>query len=415
MLTTAAETAVGSARPAPPSAVVRPIAATSAPGAAERDPAGTTRGRTVRRRALGWRLAAVVAGLALALGLAACGDDDDDGDAAGDTAGGAAEVTLNLGYVTTPEHPYGIALDQYVENVRTASGGAIELTTIPSYAGGSDVQLLQDVRDGAVEMASVSSVVWGGQGVTAFDALQALGLINRYDLEGEVIGGPIGQEMLKATEEIGLKGLAIHEGGLRTPLGATEALTGPADFEGKKIRTPEGAVLETGIRALGADPVALPLGDVYSGLREGVVDGMEANLGLIVTQKFYEVAKFITPNLRLWPFPTVLAMNQASFDALTAEQQQILVDEAAKLPALSLEIFTQPSTFPQTICDNDGRFVIASDADLAAFGRASEAAIAELSRDAATKGFIDQIQAIKDGLPPPAAPPPLPEGCTVTQ
>jgi TRAP-type C4-dicarboxylate transport system substrate-binding protein len=367
----------------------------------------------VRRRSLGWRLAAVAAGLALALGLAACGDDDDE---AADTAGAGAEVSLTLGYVTTPEHPYGIAIDQYVKNVSTASNGAIELTTQPTYAGGSDVQLLQDVRDGAVEMASVSSVVWGGQGVTAFDALQALGLIDRYDLEAEVIGGPIAAEMLAATEEIGLKGLAIHEGGLRSPFGATEPLTDADSFDGKKIRTPEGAVLETGIRALGADPVALPLGDVFSGLREGVVDGMEANLGLIVTQKFYEVAKFVTPNLRLWPFPTVLAMNQASFDSLSADHQQILVDEAAKLPGISIDIFVdppQPSTFPQTLCDNGVKFVIANDAALADFAKASEAAIAELSSDAATKGFIDQIQAIKDGLPPPAAPPPLPEGCVV--
>ena len=234
--------------------------------------------------------------------------------------------------MTTPEHPYGIALDQYVKNVSSASGGALTLTTIPTYSGGSDVQLLQDVSDGAVEMASVSAAVWPGQGVTSFQALQALGLINRYDLEGQVIGGPIGTEMLKGTDAIGVKGLAIHEGGFRVPVGAKAALTDAASWKGKSIRAPESSVLETGISALGADPNPLPLGDVYSALREGTVDGMEANLGLIVTQKFYEVAGFITPNERLWPFPTVLVINQAAYDGLSADQQQILVDEAAKLP-----------------------------------------------------------------------------------
>jgi TRAP-type C4-dicarboxylate transport system substrate-binding protein len=368
----------------------------------------------VRKRSWSWRLATVAAGLALALGLAACGDDDDGGEAA-DTAGGEAEVTLDLGYVTTPEHPYGIALDQYVKNVSTASGGAIALTTIPVYAGGSDVQLLQDVRDGAVPMASVSAAVFPGQGVTSFQALQALGLIDRYDLEGEVIGGPIGAEMLTGTDAIGLKGLAIHEGGLRVPIGAKAPLTNAASWQGKSIRTPESSVLETGIRALGADPNPLPLGDVYGALREGTVDGMEANLGLVVTQKFYEVAGFITANERMWPFPTVLVMNQDAFDGLSADQQQILTDEAAKLPGLSLEIFTQPSAFPQTVCDNGMKFVIANDAALADFAAASKRAIGELSQDAQTKGFIDQIQGIKDGLPPPPAPPPLPEGCVQQQ
>jgi len=226
-----------------------------------------------------------------------------------------------------------------------------------------------------------------------------------------VIGGPIGAEMLTGTEAIGVKGLAIHEGGLRVPVGAKAALTDAASWKGKSIRVPESSVLETGISALGADPNPLPLGDVYTALREGTVDGMEANLGLIVTQKYYEVAGFITANERLWPFPTVLVINQAAYDALTADQQQILVDEAAKLPGISLDIFTQPSTFPQTVCDNGMKFVIASDAALADFATASTAAITELSKDATTKGFIDQIQTIKDGLPPAPAPPPLPEGC----
>jgi TRAP-type C4-dicarboxylate transport system substrate-binding protein len=288
-------------------------------------------GDEVRRRSWGWRVAAIVAGVALALGLAACGDDDDE-DAADTAGGGAAEITLRLGYVTAPEHPYGVAVDYFVNEVSTASGGTIALETLPNYQGG-DVPLLQDVRSGAVDMGSISSAVWGTQGVTAFDALQALGLITRYDLERQVIAGPIGEEMLKATDAVGLKGLAIHEGGLRKPLGAKKQLASAADWKGLKIRTPESAVLETGIRALGADPTAIPFPDTYAALRDGTVDGMEANLGLVQTVKYYEVADFYTLNVNLWPFPTVLVMNQAKFDALSADQQKIITDAAAKVPA----------------------------------------------------------------------------------
>ncbi|MGD9697378.1 MAG: TRAP transporter substrate-binding protein [Thermoleophilia bacterium] len=366
----------------------------------------------MKRRSLVWRVAAVAAGLALVLGLAACGDDDDDAGSS-TSGGGAAEVTLNLGYVTTAQHPYGIALDQFVKNVSTASGGAIQIKTIPTYSGGNDSKLLQDVSDGAVQMGSISSAVWSSQGVKAFDALQALGLIDRYDLEREVIDGPIAQSMLAETASIGVKGLAIHEGGLRVPLGAKAPLTGPSSFAGKAIRTPEAPVLETGMRALGADPTSLPLGDVYSALRDGTVAGMEANLGLIQTQKFYEVAKFITPNLRLWPFPTVLVINQSAFDDLSADQQKILTDEAAKLPGISLDIFNAPSDLPKQLCDEGVKFAIAGAADLADFKKASAAAVAELSKDAETKGYIDQITALKDALPAAPAPAALPEGCTV--
>lgn len=353
---------------------------------------------------------AAVAAAAIALGLAACGDDSDSADTSGATGDGA-EISLTLGYVTPAEHPYGIAIDEFVKRVSAASNGAIAVETRPNYPGG-DVPLLQDVRDGAVAMASVSTAVWDTQGVKSFDALQAMGLITRYDLEREVITGPIAVDMLKGTEAVGLKGLAIHEGGMRKPLGATKQLTSPAAFKGMTIRTPESAVLETGIRALGADATSIPVGEIYSALRDGTVDGMEANLGLVQTFKLYEVAKYITMNVNLWPFPTVLVMNQSQFDALSADQQQIITETAAEIPGFSIDILVQPSELPQTLCDEGITFAIANDQQLASFQQASEATITELSKDAATKGYIDQITTLRDGLGAPPEAAALPEGCT---
>lgn len=363
----------------------------------------------MRSRSWGWRLGAAAATVALAAGVAACGDDDDDAE---ETTGGDAEggITLTLGYVTAAEHPYGVAIDEFVRQVTEASGGGITVETRPNYQGG-DVPLLQDVRDGTVQLASVSSAVWATQGVTSFDALQALGLITRYDLEREVITGPIGQEMLADTEAIGLKGLAIHEGGLRKPFGAEVQLTSPAAFEGLTIRTPESAVLETGIRALGADATSIPVGEIYAALRDGTVDGMEANLGLIQTLQLFEVAEFVTMNVNLWPFPTVLVMNQSQFDALTPEQQTIISEAAASIPGFSIDFLTAPSELPQTLCDAGVRFAIATPEELAQFERASQATIAQLSQDEQTKGFIDQILALRDSLGDPPAAAPLPEGC----
>ena len=40
-------------------------------------------------------------------------------------------------------------------------------------------------------------------------------------------------------------------------------------------------MLDDGISALGANADPLPLADVYPALREGTVNGMEANLGLV--------------------------------------------------------------------------------------------------------------------------------------
>ena len=371
----------------------------------------------MREKRLLPRLAALVLGLGLALGLAACGGSD-SGSGAGSTAEtssvGDAAIALKLGYVTTPQHPYGIAIDAFAKGVSTASAGRITVQTIPTYQGG-DVPLLNDVQTGAVQMASVSSAIWDTKGVKSFQALQAPFLVNRLDLEDQVISGDIGKQMLKGVDKLGLVGLAIHEGGLRKPLGHTKPLKSPADFAGQKIRAPESGVLSEGLKALGAEPTPLPLPEVYLALKNGTADGMEANLGLIDTNKYYEVAKYVTQNVNLWPFPTVLVMNKAAWDALSGDDQALIQAEAAKIPSLSIKIFTNPAptapNFVKSLCDKGLTFAFASDADQAALKKAAQTAVDNLSSDPEVKGFVDQIQTLKDSLPAPAEPPPLPDGC----
>ena len=187
-------------------------------GSFRRDDKG---GDEVRKRSWLWRLAAVVAALALALGLAACGDDDDSGDS-GDTSGGDA-TTLDVAYVTTQQHPYGIAIDAFAEQVNGT--GQLTINPQPVYPQ-SEIQLLDDVRSGVVPMATISSAIWDTAGITAFQALQAPFLITNYPLAEAVEGGEIGQSMLAdANEQAGdIVALAIHEGGLRKPFGATKKL-----------------------------------------------------------------------------------------------------------------------------------------------------------------------------------------------
>jgi hypothetical protein len=67
----------------------------------------------------------------------------------------------------------------------------------------------------------------------------------------------------------------------------------------------------------------------------------------------------------------------------------------------------------KTLCDEGLKMVIANEQDLASYNAPSQRVINELSKDATTKGFIDQIQQLKENIGPPAAAAPLPEGCAV--
>ncbi len=356
-------------------------------------------------------LIALLGAAAVSVGLAACGDDNTSGGGSTDT------VKLRLGYVTTPQHPYGIAVDAFKAEVEAAGGGKITVETIPNYTGG-DVKLLDDVSGGTVEMAAVSTATWDTKGVNVFQALQAPFLVTNYGLEQSILEGPIGTAMLESAngpKKLGLMGLGILEGGLRKPLGREVALKSPADFKGKKIRAPQSKVLAATLTALGAEPVALPVGDVFTALQNGTVDGMEANLGLIVTNKYNEVAKFVTQDVNLFPFPAAVVINQAQFDKLSDEAKAAVQAAGKNLAKNSINVFLNPApdatNFVKVLCDAGLTFAIAGDANRAALAKAAEAAYSEISADTEVAGYIKQIQDAKAAAPPPAAAPALPAGC----
>ncbi len=362
------------------------------------------------RRSVRTLTGAVVAAAALALGAAACGDDNSSN--SGDTntaAAGGGEITLNLAYVTTAQHPYGIAVDAFVKDVEKASNGRITIKAQPSYPQ-SEVQLLSDVRGGSVDMATISTAVWDSAGINSFQALQAPFLVTNYALEGKIIAGDIGKAMADdASQQAGdATVLAIHEGGLRKPIGAKKPLTSVAAFTGAKIRVSQSKVMAEGLKSLGAEADPIPLPEVYQALQNGTVDGMEANLGLVATNKYYEVAKYVTGNVNLWPFPTALVINNAKMKALSEADQKIITDAAAKMPEQSLTIFSAPSKLPQQLVDCGMTFATSSPAELKQLEARAQGAYASLSKDPTTGEFIKQIQDLKKNAPPSPAPPPLP-------
>ena len=186
--------------------------------------------------------------------------------------------------------------------------------------------------------------------------------------------------LASATTEAGdLVVLAIHEGGLRKPFGK-EKLAIPRRLQGHDDPRPavQGARRRPHRPGANADP--LPLPDVYQALQTGTVDGVEANLPLIYLSKWYEVAKYITGNVNLWPFPTVLAINKAKYDSLTGDQQAALTSSAAGITDFSIKIFTTPgSTVAQDLVNCGAVYVNSTDAEKADLAKAGATAVSQLA------------------------------------
>ena len=327
----------------------------------------------------------------------------------------SAERTLRVGYAPPASHPYGLALERFADSVRRRSAGRMQIALVQQYAGGDDVALLDDLRAGRIDAGSVSATVWQAAGVDSFLALQMPFLITDYAIERAVLASPVATDMLRGTQSIGLTGLAIHEGGLRKPASAEGCLLAPDDWRGVTMRSGQSELLAESIRALGAEPTAMPLSEVEKALEAGQLDAIEANLGLVYSRGYYRVLRCMTGNVNLWPFPTVLAVNDDAWEALTPAEQKWMTAAAGDLADDSLDILTDPaSTVMGDLCRAaEGFFFFgtATPAERAALRASVQPVYDQYLATEPTDGFIRRIERIKASVPAPPVRP-YPPGCS---
>jgi TRAP-type C4-dicarboxylate transport system substrate-binding protein len=111
----------------------------------------------------------------------------------------------------------------------------------------------------------------------------------------KVMDGPVGERFkTMLAEKSNIRLLAFYPNGERMFFNNKRSFTKLSDFRGVKIRVDDQPISAQIWRALGANPVPMPFGELYTSLQTGVVDAGENPTINIIRLKFYEVAKFVT-------------------------------------------------------------------------------------------------------------------------
>jgi len=143
----------------------------------------------------------------------------------------------------------------------------------------------------------------------------------------------VGKFMLDTLRDKGIQGLALWEHGFRHFTTAKKPIRVPADMAGMKMRVMGSPTYISMVKGLGANPTATSMGELFTALQQGVVDGQENPINTMYLRRFYEVQKHLILTYHVW-YPAILAMNAKFFDSLTKEEQQILLDAAEEVKAL---------------------------------------------------------------------------------
>jgi tripartite ATP-independent transporter DctP family solute receptor len=137
----------------------------------------------------------------------------------------------------------------------------------------------------------------------------------------KVLEGPIGEELLKGVEKIGLVGLCYYDAGARS-FYTKRPVQKPEDLKGMKIRVQMNEVMVALMQAFGATGVPMAFAEVYTALQTGVVDGAENNPPSYYTTRHFEVAPYycLDAHTRI---PEILLMSKAFWDKLTPQEKLI--------------------------------------------------------------------------------------------
>jgi tripartite ATP-independent transporter DctP family solute receptor len=147
----------------------------------------------------------------------------------------------------------------------------------------------------------------------------------------KVMNGPIGEWIMREAQregdKVGLKVLGIGGAMFRVPMNNVRPITRIEDFKGLKIRTMEVPLHKDTYKAMGASPVPLPFGELYTAMQTGVVDGNENGPATLEAMKFYEVQKYVT-YLPVVSNGGIFLMSAKAFQRLSPEQQQTVTASA---------------------------------------------------------------------------------------
>ena len=211
--------------------------------------------------------------------------------------GGAAEfkkeykLQINVG----PQFYWGMGAQKFSDLVKERTNGRIN---IKPYWGsallkGAQLKSAQLVANGVIDCAMESTINISPV-IREANIFSLPFFINNFENLDKMEFGRTGTAIFKAMDAKGLVGLAWAENGFRQVTNSKLEIHRPADLKGLRLRVVGSPIFIDIFRQLGADPVNMNWGDAVTAFGQGVVDGQENPVGILVPLQIWQYHKYAT-------------------------------------------------------------------------------------------------------------------------
>ncbi len=230
---------------------------------------------------------------------------------------------LKFGHTGAPNHHYQKIAELFAKRVAELTNGGVKIQVFPSDQLGKQLEITEGVMIGTHDMCQTSDTILSNW-IPEF-GISNLPFIFNDDWDyRKVFDGPVGEQFAKLVAPTGAVVIGWWENGMRHVTNNKRELKSPADMKGLNLRVPEGEIFVDTFKALGCNPTVVAFGELYSALQLKTVDGQENPPAHVVTQKFYEVQKYISRTGHIHMSSPIL-MNKALLESMPKSYQEAIL------------------------------------------------------------------------------------------
>lgn len=308
-----------------------------------------------------------------------------------------ARTRLSLSTWGSPQHPQVVEfVDRFVQGVEERTNGEV---TFRVFSGGEMVNqqfVPTAVPQGTVDISLTTLDTWSGRIPEVSITVSPLWPYTMEMARDRFLPGePIFEYFNDRLKENGAVLLTLFDIG--SPVLSTRMkIIKPEDIAGKTIRTYSKGASEL-LQAVGASPVTMGVGDVYSALQRGAVDGALGGIQGAVGLKHYEVTSYVmVPNGLFGTLVHAYVMNKDKWDSLSPELQKAVQDAATEARNHSQQfIIDSYDKFVQVFRDNGLEVTeVEPDSDLWNEWQAALSGLAERDRERYPENLIGLLEQV---------------------
>lgn len=225
---------------------------------------------------------------------------------------------------------------KFAQEVEQRSDGQLKFEIYPGSSLVKTFAQFSALQNGSVDMTLYPLAYEGGK-IPQVNITLMPGLVTSYEQGHRWKDAPIGKELERVLEDKGVKVISWiwQAGGVASK---PKAVLVPEDVQKIKIRGGS-KHMDMMLKEGGASITNVPSNEIYSAMQTGVLDATVTSSTSIISFRLEEVSDHLTTARKnsFWFMFEPMLMAKSTFDRLTPEQQELVLEVGASLEQFSID------------------------------------------------------------------------------